>query len=126
MEDPKPISTPMVTRHKLSKNDDIVQVNQTLYKSIIGKLQYVVHIRSNIALAVRIVAIFSANPKENHMMFIKRIMRYLKGIEGYGLYYKKNKKFELRAYKDVDWAGSLDDRKSTSGEAFFLGNRLVS
>ena len=36
LEDSKPVSTPMVTRHKLSKNDDSVEVNQTLYKSMIG------------------------------------------------------------------------------------------
>ena len=59
-------------------------------------------------------------------MFLKRIMRYLKGIEDYGLYYQKNENFELRAYTDVDWVGNIDDRKSTSGGAFFLGKRLVS
>ena len=59
-------------------------------------------------------------------MAMKRIMRYLKGTEDYGLYYKKNEKFELRAYTDVDWASNIDDRKSTYGEAFFLGKRLVA
>ena len=82
--------------------------------------------RPNIALVVGIVARFSANPKENHLMAIKRIMRYLKGIEEYGLYYKKNEKFELRAYTDANWARNIDDRKSTSGGAFFLGRRLVT
>ena len=52
---------------------------------MIGKLQYVVHRRPDIALAVGIVARFSAKPKENHMITIKRIMRYLKGTEEYGL-----------------------------------------
>ena len=47
-------------------------------------------------------------------MAIKRIMRYLKGTKEYGLYYKKNENFELKAYTDTNWAGSLDDRKSTS------------
>ena len=59
-------------------------------------------------------------------MVVKTIMRYIKGIEDYGLYYKKNKKFELRAYIDVDWAGNIDDRKNTSREEFFLGKRLVT
>ena len=59
-------------------------------------------------------------------MAVKRIMRYLKGTKEYGLYYKKNDKFELRAYTDVDWAGNIDDRKSTSGGAFFLGKKLVT
>ena len=122
LEDSKPVSTPMVTGHKLSNNDDSAKVNQTLYRSMIGKLQYVLHSRPDIALSVGIVAKFSTNPRENHLMVVKRIMRYLKGIEEFGLYYKKNEKFELRAYTDVDWA----DRKSTSGGAFFLGKRLVT
>ena len=59
-------------------------------------------------------------------MVVKRIMRYLKGTEEYGLYYKKNDNFELKAYTNVDWAGNIDDRKSTSGGSFFLGKRLVT
>ena len=102
LEDSKLVSTPMVTSLKLSKNDESSEVNQTLYRSMIGKLQYVVHNRTDIALVVGIFARFSTNPKENHLMAVKRIMRYLKGTEEYGLYYKKNEKFELRVYTDVD------------------------
>ena len=83
----------MVTGYKLLKNDDSAKVNQTLYKSMIGKLQYGVHKRPDIALSITIVARFSTNPKENHLMVVKRIMRYLKEIEEFGLYYKKNEKF---------------------------------
>lgn len=76
----------MVTGHKLSKTDDSAQVNQTLNKSIIGKLQYVVHSKPDIALPFGIVARFSANLKENYLVVVKRIMRYLKEIEGFSLY----------------------------------------
>ena len=79
LEDSKLVSTPLVTRHKLSKNDNSAEVNQTLYRSMIGKLQYVVHIRPDIALSIGIVERFSTNPKENHLMVVKRIIRYLKG-----------------------------------------------
>lgn len=81
MEDWRPVGTPMSTEHKLSKNDDSKEVDQTTYRSMIGKLQYVVHTRPDITLAIGMVVRFSANPKENHMMEIKRIMRYLKGTE---------------------------------------------
>ena len=53
-------------------------------------------------------------------------MRYLKSTEESGLYYKKNEKFDLRAYTNANWAGNIDDRKSTSGGAHFLGKRLVT
>ena len=94
----------MVIGHKPSKNDESPEVNQTLYISMIGKLQYVVHNTPDIALAIGIVARFSANPKENHMMAVKRIMRYLKGIEDYGLWYKKGGNFELKEFTNVGWA----------------------
>ena len=39
---------------------------------------------------------------------------------------QKGCNFDLNALNDVDWAGSVDDGKSTSGGAFFPGKRLVS
>ena len=53
-------------------------------------------------------------------------MRHLKGIEDYGLYYKKNNKFELRVYTYPNYARNIDDKRSTSGGVFFLGKRLVT
>ena len=63
LEDSKLVNTPMVASLKLSKNDESTEVNQTFYRSMIGKLQYVVHSRPDIALAVGIVARFFTNPK---------------------------------------------------------------
>ena len=90
---------------------------------MIGKLQYVVHSGPKIALAIGIVARFSVNPKENHLMVVKRILRHLKGIDDFGLYYKRSEKFELRAYTNVDWGGNIDDRKRTNGGTLFLGRK---
>ena len=59
-------------------------------------------------------------------MAVKRIFRYLKGTEDYGLWYKLGVNLDLKVFTDVDWVGNIDDRKSTSGGAFFLGKRLVS
>ena len=66
-----------------------------MYRSMIETLQYVVHSRSDIALVVGIVARFSANPRENHLMAVKSIMRYLKGTDDFGLYYKRSDKFGI-------------------------------
>ena len=126
MEDSRLVGTPMSTRHKILKNDDFKVVDQTTYRSMIGKLQYGVHTRPNTSLAVGMVARFSANPKENHMMAIKRIMIYLKGTEDYALLYKIGGNLDLKVFTDVDWVGSIDERKRTSGGEFFLGKRLVS
>ena len=53
-------------------------------------------------------------------------MRYLKGTDDFGLYYKRTENFDLKAYINANWGGNIDDRKSTSGRALFLGKRLVT
>ena len=60
------------------------------------------------------------------MMAIKRILRYFKGTKDYGLWYKLGGNLDLKVFTDVDQEGNLDDRKNTSGGAFFLSKRLVS
>ena len=63
MEDSRLVGKPMSIGHNLSKNDDWKEVYQTTCRSMIGKLQYVVHTRPNIALAISMVERFLENPK---------------------------------------------------------------
>jgi hypothetical protein len=72
------------------------------------------------------VVIFQATLKEAHVMAVKRIFRYLKETKEFGLWYPKGKDLSLVTYTDADWEGSIDDRRSTSGETFYLGDCLVS
>ncbi|GKA70683.1 ribonuclease H-like domain-containing protein [Tanacetum coccineum] len=65
-------------------------------------------------------------PTEKHLKEVKRIFRYLKGTINIGLWYPKDSGFELTAFLDVDHAGCIDTRKSTSGGIQFLGDKLVS
>jgi hypothetical protein len=65
-------------------------------------------------------------PKKSHLQSVKRIFRYLKETMTYGLWYPKNQNFQLTAYSDADWANCDDERKSTNGGAFFLGDSLVA
>ncbi|BAF25940.2 Os10g0106900 [Oryza sativa Japonica Group] len=52
----------------------------------------------------------------------RRVLRYIKGTADYGIWYKPVKESKLIGYTDSDWAGCLDDMKSTSGYAFSLGS----
>ena len=110
MEDCRPVSTPMVTGCKLSKDDESKEADQKLYRSMIGSLLYVTATRPDVMQAVGQVARFQAAPKEAHVLAVKRIFRYLKGTTDLGLWYPKGNKLTLEAYIDADWVGSVDDR----------------
>ncbi|GKA00005.1 hypothetical protein Tco_0672555 [Tanacetum coccineum] len=69
---------------------------------------------------------YQAKPTKKHLEAIKRIFRYLKGTINMGLWYPKDNAMSLTAYADADHAGCQDSRRSTSGSAQFLGDRLVS
>ena len=89
MEGCKPGRTPMTTGCKLSKDDELEEVDQKLYRSMIGILLYVTTSRPDVMQAVGLVARFQANPKEAHVFAIKRIFRYLKGTIEFGIWYPK-------------------------------------
>ena len=76
--------------------------------------------------AVCQVAIFQYSPKDSHLLAVKRIFRYLKGTPKCGILCPQGNHLDLYAFTDVDWAGCVDDIKSTSGAAFYLGGCLVS
>ncbi|GJU92091.1 hypothetical protein Tco_1304514 [Tanacetum coccineum] len=67
-----------------------------------------------------------AKPTEKHLHEVKRIFRYLRGTMNLGLWYSKDASISLIAYADTDHAGCQDTRRSTSGSAQLLGDRLVS
>ncbi|VVA41345.1 PREDICTED: Copia, partial [Prunus dulcis] len=62
----------------------------------------------------------------SHLLVVKRILRYVSGTTTFGVYYSFDSNVELAGYSDADWAGSIDDRKSTTGGCFYIGNNLVS
>jgi hypothetical protein len=110
MEYCKPITTPMQTNCKLSKDDDSKSTDQRKYRSMIGILLYVTTSRPDVMKVVGHVARFQEEPKESHVIVVKRIFRYLKGTKEFGLWYPKGKYLSLIAYTDLDWAGCIDDR----------------
>jgi len=126
MEDSKPVGTPMVTGCKLRKDDDSPDVDQSSYRSMIGNLFYITTSLPDIMHVVGMVGRYQCAPKQSHLLAVKRIFRYLKETMNYGLWYPKNQNFQLSVYSDADWDNYMDERKSTSGGAFFLGYSLVA
>jgi hypothetical protein len=126
MTNAKPIKTPMAVNGHLDLNEDGKLVNQKIYHSMIGSLLYLCASRPDIMLSVCMCARFQANPKECHLVAVKRIFIYLVHTPNLGLWYPKGSTFDLLGYSDSDYAGCKVDRKSTTGTCQFLGRSLVS
>ncbi|GKA73705.1 putative ribonuclease H-like domain-containing protein [Tanacetum coccineum] len=124
--DVKTASTPMETRKPLLKDEDGVDVDEHLYRSMIGSLMYLTSSRPNIMFVVCACARYQVNPKVSHLHAVKRIFRYLKGQPKLDLWYLKDSPFDLVAYTDSDYAGARLDRKSTTEGCQFLGCWLIS
>jgi histone deacetylase 1/2 len=129
MIDCKPINTPMMSSCKLTKlGSDNVQ-DATLYRSVVGSLQYATITRPEISYAVNKVCQFMSAPKETHWVAVKRILRYLKGTIDLGLQIFPtaiDHPLPLKVFCDADWASDPDDRRSTSGTTIFFGPNLIS
>ena len=95
-------------------------------RDMIGSLLYLTESIPNIIFRVCLCARFQSNPKESHLSAAKRILRYLLGTKDFGLWYLKNKNFDLVGYLDANFVGCKLDRKSISGTCQFLGNFLMS
>ncbi|WJX38809.1 hypothetical protein P8452_26432 [Trifolium repens] len=118
--------TPAPTHLKLTKDEQGVGVDQSLYRRMIGSLLYLTASRPDITFAVGVCARYQAEPKVSHLNQVKRILKYVNGTCDYGMMYSHCENSNLCGYCDADWAGSADDRKSTSGGCFFLGSNLIS
>ena len=101
-------------------------VDSSLYRSIIDSLLYLTASRPDISYSVGVCARYQANPKVSHMIALKRIIKYIKTIAEFGVWYSKDINDVLAGYSDTDWARNSNDRKSTSGGCFYIGNNLVS
>ncbi|GKA91689.1 putative ribonuclease H-like domain-containing protein [Tanacetum coccineum] len=102
--DVKKARTPMETQKALLKDADGEDVDEDLYRSMIGSLMYLTSSRPDIMFVVCACARFQVNPKSLHLHAMKRIFRYIKGQPKLGLWYPKDLPFDLVAYTDSDYA----------------------
>lgn len=129
MDNAKGISTPLPAKLKLSKHGADYMADPSLYRSIVGALQYATITRPEIGYAVNKACQFLSQPLDTHWVAVKRILRYLKGSLDLGLVLRPaaaSVPFSLQAYCDADWASDIDDRRSTSGACIYLGPNLIS
>jgi len=122
----KPFSSPCLAGSKMSTEDGdpLSPEDTTLYRQTVGALQYCTLTRPNIAFSVNQLCQHMHTPTL-HWTAAKRVLPYLKWTIDHGLWYTKGS-LHLQAFCDSDWAGNLDDRRSTTGIGIVLGSSLIS
>ncbi|GJY21987.1 hypothetical protein Tco_0394553 [Tanacetum coccineum] len=93
-------------------------VNETLYRGMIGSLVYLTVTRPDIQFSTVLCARYQSNPKESHLIAVKRILRYPKGTPSFGIYYQKCSGFDLKGYSN--YAGCNMERKAPQVPAKYL------
>ncbi|GKC23405.1 hypothetical protein Tco_1025555 [Tanacetum coccineum] len=93
---------------------------------MVGSLMYLTASRPDLVFTVCMCDRYHASPTNKHLEALKRVFRYLRGTINWGLWYPKDTTMALTTYADADHAGCQDIRRSTSGSAQFLKDKLVS
>ncbi|XP_020253973.1 uncharacterized protein LOC109831045 [Asparagus officinalis] len=126
MSDCNPTKCPMEPKLELRKEEGGEPVNPTEYMRLIGSLRYLLHTRPDLAYVVGMVSRYMERPQSSYLQVVKQILRYVKGSINFGLCYTRGGDENLVGYSDSNLAGDVDDRKSTSGLAFYFCGNVIS
>ena len=133
MDQCKAVSTPLGAHFKLKTPTDIEHreeeefMKKVPYQNAVGSIMYsMVGTHPDLAHVVGVVSRFMSKPMKEHWQAVKWVMRYIKGSVDTRLSFKKKGDFIVRGYCDSDYAGDLDQSKSTTGMVFTVGGNPVS
>lgn len=126
LENCNSVRNPMVPGSKIDIDDGGERVDETFYKQIIGSLMYITNTRPDLQFSVSLLSRFMSKPTQLHVQAAKRVLRYLRGTLDYGIWYKRGGRGELQIYTDIDFAGDVESRKSTSGYVFLMDDAAVA
>ncbi|XP_042983350.1 uncharacterized mitochondrial protein AtMg00810-like [Carya illinoinensis] len=122
----KVVTTPMEPNLKLSHSSGEYLSNVTGYRRLIGKLIYLSTTRPDITYSVGILNQFMDKPTHIHLHTAHRILRYLKGSIGQGIFLSSKSSLHLKGYSDSDWVACPETRRSITGFCMFIGDSLIS
>ncbi|GJY59373.1 ribonuclease H-like domain-containing protein [Tanacetum coccineum] len=120
-----PCKTLVDTEKKLGPDGPPI-TDPTLYRSLVGALQYLTFTRPNLSYAVQQLCLYMHDPREPYLTALKHVLCSIHGTTYLGLQLYQSSTSQLISYIDVDWAGCPATRHSTFGYCVFLGDNLFS
>jgi len=126
LQESSSVNTPLELNVKYCSAEGDLLPDPTLYRQLVGSLNYLTITRPDISFAVQQVSQFMQAPRHLHLVAVRRIIRYLLGTSTRGLFFPSGSEIQLNAFSDSDWAGCPDTRRSVTGWCMFLGDSLIS
>lgn len=120
------VTCPLDLNHKLTMDEGELLDDPASYRRGIGKLNFLVNIRPDLAFAVQHLSQFMQNPRIPHYNALMHVLRYVKGHLDFEILLHKKADYSLKAYCDSDWAACPHTRRSVSGYVVFFGGSLIS
>ena len=122
----KRTTTPLPLHLKLSAIEGPLFHNPTLYRSLVGKLNFLTNTRPDLAYSVQTLSQFLQAPKISHFSALQHVLHYVHNTSSQGILLKASDKLLLQAFSDSDWGACIDTRRSITGYILLLGNSPIS
>ncbi|XP_019162633.1 PREDICTED: uncharacterized protein LOC109159077 [Ipomoea nil] len=124
--DAKPAQTPITAGQKLGSLEGTILDKPEVYRRLVGKLLYITNTRPEITYAVQQLSQYVDKPRDTHLVAAHRVLRYLKGSPGKGIFYPTSSQIRLQGFSDSDWATCAESRKFVTDYCIYLGESLIS
>lgn len=122
----KVAKTPLPVNVKLFADSGEYYSDPALYRSLVGKLNFLTHTRPDLSYVVQTLSQFMHQPRVEHFTALHHVLRYLAGTLGQGILLTATSQLTLKAYSDPDWASCPNTRRSVTGYVMLLGTSHIS
>lgn len=122
----KHVVTPLPVHLKLQNTNFPLFSNPTLYRSLVGKLNFLTHTRPDLSYSVQTLSQYMQHPTEQRFAALTHTLHYVASTAGQGILLKLSLQLNLQAFSDSDWAACIDTSRSITGYVLMLGNSPIS
>lgn len=122
----RPTTSPLDTNEKLKATEGELLSDPAQYRKLVGKLNFLTHIRMDLAYSVQHLSQFMQSPREPHLKVAYHVLRYLKQDRTLGIFISNKPDLNVSEFCDSDWAACPYSRRSISGYLVLMGDSPIS